>query len=81
MHLNTLSTVDKRLLLGPINDPVIGIDIKTGEIVSIQKMDKLLVCNVNFGKSAITVVTNNLTVKEGMSSVCNPAANCIYASS
>ena len=63
--LNTIYTVDKRLLLGPINDPVIGIDIKTGEIVSIQKLDKLLVCNVNFGKSACTVVTNNLTVKEG----------------
>ena len=63
--LNTISTVDQRLLLGPINDPVIGIDIKTGEIVSIQKLDKLLVCNVNFGDTAITVVTNDLTVKEG----------------
>ena len=63
--LNTISTVDTRLSLGPINDPVIGIDIKTGEIVSIQKMDKLLVCNVNFGNKAITVVTNDLTVKEG----------------
>ena len=63
--LNTIGTVDQRLLLGPINDPVIGIDIKTGEIVSIQKLDKLLVCNVNFGDTAITVVTNDLTVKEG----------------
>jgi predicted RNA-binding protein with EMAP domain len=63
--LNIISTVDKRLLLGPINDPVIGVDIKTGEIVSIQKLDELLVCNVNFGISAITVVTNDLTVKEG----------------
>ncbi len=63
--LNTISTVDQRLKLGPINDPVIGIDIKTGEIVSIQKMDNLLVCNVNFGNRAMTVVTNDLTVKEG----------------
>ena len=63
--LNNIATVDKRLLLGPINDPVIGIDIKTGEVVSIQKMDKLLVCNVNFVDSAITVVTNDLAVKEG----------------
>lgn len=63
--LNTIASVDQRLLLGPINDPVIGIDIKTGEIVSIQKLDKLLVCNVNFGDTAITVVTNDLTVKEG----------------
>jgi uncharacterized protein len=63
--LNTISTVDTRLVLGPINDPVIGIDIKTGEIVSVQKSDKLLVCNVNLGDRAITVVTNDLTVKEG----------------
>ena len=63
--LKTISTVDQRLLLGPINDPVIGIDIKTGEIVSIQKLDKLLVCNVNFGDMVITVVTNDLKVKEG----------------
>ena len=40
-----------RLKLGPINDPVIGIDIKTGEVVSIQKVDNLLVCNVNFGNT------------------------------
>jgi predicted RNA-binding protein with EMAP domain len=63
--LNTIATVDRRLLLGPINDPVIGIDIKAGEIVSIQKFDNLLVCNVNLGNKAITVVTNDLTVKEG----------------
>ena len=63
--LNTIATVDQRLKLGPINDPVIGIDIKTGEIVSIQKADNLLVCNVNFGNRAMTVVTNDLTVKEG----------------
>jgi len=63
--LNTISTVDERLKLGPINDPVIGIDIKTGEVVSIQKVDNLLVCNVNFGNKALTIVTNDLTVKEG----------------
>jgi predicted RNA-binding protein with EMAP domain len=63
--LNTISTVDKRLLLGQVNDPVIGIDIKTGEIVSVGKADKLLICNVNLGDKAITVVTNDLTVKEG----------------
>ncbi len=63
--LNSISTVDKRLTLGPVNDPVIGIDIKTGEIVSIGKAGKLLVCNVNLGDRAITVVTKDLTVKEG----------------
>lgn len=63
--LNTISSVDKRLELGPINDPVIGIDIKTGEVVSIGKAGKLLVCNVNIGDRAITVVTNDVKVKEG----------------
>jgi predicted RNA-binding protein with EMAP domain len=63
--LNTIATVDERLKLGPINDPVIGIDIKTGEIVSIQKKDNLMVCNVNFSTKALTVVTNDMTVKEG----------------
>jgi predicted RNA-binding protein with EMAP domain len=63
--LNTIATVDERLKLGPINDPVIGIDIKTGEVVSVQKADNLLVCNINFGNKALTVVTNDLTVKEG----------------
>lgn len=66
--LNTINNIDKRLLLGPVNDPVIGVDIKTGEVVSIikhPKADKLLVCNVNVGDRAITVVTNDLTVKEG----------------
>ena len=51
--------------LDQVNDPVIGIDIKTGEIVSVGKSDKLLICNVNLGDKAITVVTNDLTVKEG----------------
>lgn len=63
--LNTIYTLDKRLALGPVNDPVIGIDIKTGEIVSVGKADKLMVCNVNIGDRALTVVTNDTTVKEG----------------
>ena len=63
--LNTIYTLDKRLALGPVNDPVIGIDIKTGEIASVGKAGKLLVCNVNIGDRALTVVTNDLTVKEG----------------
>jgi uncharacterized protein len=63
--LNTISTIDKRMALGPVKDPVIGIDIKTGEIVSIGKLGKLMVCNVNLGDRAITVVTNDLSVKEG----------------
>lgn len=66
--LNTISGLKGRLLLGEIKDPIIGIDILTGLISSVSKhpqSDKLLVCNVNLGKRAITVVTNDLTVKDG----------------
>jgi uncharacterized protein len=66
--LNTISSVDKRLLLGAVDDPVVGIDIRKGEVVSIGKhphADKLIVCNVNIGDRAATVVTNDMTVKEG----------------
>jgi len=66
--LNTILNLDKRLALGKINDPVIAVDIKVGEVMSAGKhpnADKLLVCNVNIGDRAVTVVTNDLTVKEG----------------
>jgi predicted RNA-binding protein with EMAP domain len=66
--LNTILNLDKRLALGKINDPVIAVDIKVGEVMSVGKhpnADRLLVTNVNIGDRAITVVTNDLTVKEG----------------
>lgn len=66
--LNTISSIDKRLLLGKVDDPIVGIDIKRGEVVSLMKhpnADKLHVCNVNLGDRAATVVTNDLKVKEG----------------
>ncbi|NJE42346.1 tRNA-binding protein [Thermococcus sp. GR6] len=66
--LNTILNLDKRLALGKINDPVIAVDIKVGEVMSVGKhpnADRLLVTNVNIGERAITVVTNDLTVKEG----------------
>ncbi len=66
--LNTIIGLDKRLALGKINDPVIAVDIKVGEVMSVGKhpnADRLLVTNVNIGDRAITVVTNDLTVKEG----------------
>ncbi|MCE5213668.1 MAG: tRNA-binding protein [Methanobacterium sp.] len=66
--LNIISGLKNRLILGEINDPIIGIDIITGIISSVGKhpeSDKLLVCNVNLGRRAITVVTNDLTVKDG----------------
>jgi predicted RNA-binding protein with EMAP domain len=65
--IDTLLGLKDRLALGPINDPIIGIDIKVGEVMSVTKhpkADSLMICNVNLGKRAITVVTNDLNVKE-----------------
>ncbi len=65
--LNIILNIDKRLALGPIDDPIVAIDIKVGEIVSVgghPTADSLLVCNVNIKERAITVVTNDLDVKE-----------------
>ncbi|WP_297420324.1 tRNA-binding protein [Thermococcus sp.] len=66
--LNTILGLEGRLALGKINDPVIAVDIKVGEVMSVAKhpnADRLLVTNVNIGDRAITVVTNDLTMKEG----------------
>lgn len=68
--IDSVLGLKNRLALGPINDPIIGIDIKVGEIMSVTKhpnADSLMICNVNLGKRAITVVTNDLNVKEGNS--------------
>ncbi|MGZ7135515.1 MAG: tRNA-binding protein [Methanobacterium sp.] len=65
--LNIILNIDKRLTLGPINDPIVAIDINVGEVVSVgfhPELDKLLVCNVNIKERAITVITNDLDVKE-----------------
>ena len=64
--LDTILNLDKRLALGPIDDPIVAIDIKVGEVVSAGEhpnADSLLVCNVNI-KRVITVVTNDLDVTE-----------------
>ena len=65
---NTIMGLKRRLELGEINDLIIGIDIITGIISSVgkhSKTDKLLICNVNLKERAITVVTNDLTVRDG----------------
>ena len=65
--LDTIIGLKDRLALGPINDPIMGVDIKVGEVMSVTKHpknDKLSICNVNLGKRAITVVTNDLNVKD-----------------
>lgn len=44
-----------------------GVDIKVGEVMSVTnhpKNENLMLCNVNLGKRAITVVTNDLNVKD-----------------
>jgi len=65
--LNTILNLDHRLSFGEIDDPIVAIDIKVGEIVSVwshPNADKLLVCNVNIKERAIGVVTNDLSLKE-----------------
>lgn len=65
---NIILNLKNRFKLGKINDPVVGIDIKTGKIMSVvkhPKTDNLMICNVNIGYRAITVVTNDLNLKEG----------------
>lgn len=66
--LDSILGLKKRLALGPINDPIIGVDIRVGEVMSVMKhpnADSLMLCNVNLGYRAITVITNDLNVKEG----------------
>ena len=65
--LDSIIGLKDRLALGPINDPIMGVDIKVGEVMSVTghpNNDKLMLCNVNLGKRAITVVTNDLNVKD-----------------
>jgi len=66
--IDTILGLKNRILFGPINDPIVAIDIKVGEIMSVShhpKNDSLMICNVNIGGKAIQVITNDLTVKEG----------------
>jgi len=67
--LDTILGLKKRILFGPIADPIISIDINVGEIMSVSKhpqSDTLMICNVNLGKRAIKVITNDLSVKDGI---------------
>lgn len=64
---NTICGLPERLALGEVDDPVMGVDIKVGELVSVSKhpkTDTLMVCNVNIGSRALTVITNDLTVRD-----------------
>ncbi|MDR2967842.1 MAG: tRNA-binding protein [Methanobacteriaceae archaeon] len=66
--IDTILGLKRRILFGPIVDPIVAIDIYVGEIMSVTKhpqSDTLMICNVNLGKRAIKVVTNDLTVKDG----------------
>jgi hypothetical protein len=65
--LDTIIGLKDRLALGAINDPIMGVDIKVGEVMSVTghpKNENLMLCNVNLGKRAITVVTNDMNVKD-----------------
>lgn len=66
--LNTILKLKERIMLGKILDPIIGVDIIVGEVMSSSrhpKADKLQICNVNIGDRSIRVVTNDLKVKGG----------------
>lgn len=63
----TIRGLPARLKLGPIDDPIMGVDIAVGELVSVSNhpdTDTLKVCNVNLKTRAVTVITNDLTVKD-----------------
>ena len=65
--LDSIIGLKDRLSLGSINDPILGVDIKVGEVMSVTqhpKNEDLMLCNVNLGKRAITVVTNDMNVKD-----------------
>jgi len=59
--MNTLYFVDKRIKL----DNKYGVDTLIGKILSVSKVsDSLLICNVDI-KRAITVLTNDMSIKDG----------------
>ena len=59
--MNALYFVDKRIKL----DNKYGVDTLIGKILSVSKIsDSLLICNVDI-KRAITVLTNDMSIKDG----------------
>jgi len=59
--MNALYFVDKRIKL----DNKYGVDTLVGKILSVSKVsDSLLICNVDI-KRAITVLTNDMSIKDG----------------
>ena len=59
--MNTLYSLDKRIK----QDNKYGVDTIVGKILSVSKVsDSLLVCNVDI-KRAITVLTNDMSIKNG----------------
>ena len=63
--MNILYNLESRLRLP--DDPAYAVDIRVGKVESVWKHpngEKLKVCNVNVGR-LITVITNDLSVKEG----------------
>ena len=66
--LNTMLRLKERLMLGKISDPIIGIDILVGEVMSSAshpRADKLQICNVDIGGRSVKVITNDPMVKKG----------------
>ena len=61
--LNNLFNLPDRMLLP--NDPAYACDIRKGKIISVEKGKNVLICKVDVGTRKITVVTNDLSAREG----------------
>lgn len=61
--LNNLYNLPERMCLP--DDPVFACDIRKGRVNSVEKGEKVLICKVDIGTRSITVVTNDLSVREG----------------
>ncbi|MFW5902996.1 MAG: tRNA-binding protein [archaeon] len=65
--LNTISGLEERLKRGKVEDPVVGVDIKVGRVMSVRdhpNADNLELCNVNISDRSLSVITNDLRVSE-----------------
>lgn len=65
--LNTILNLDERFSRGKIDDPIVAVDIKLGEIMSVRdhpNADDLILCNVNVKNKSLSIITNDLNVEE-----------------
>jgi len=61
--LNNIYNLPERMCLP--DNPAFACDIRQGKVISVDRGNKVLICKVDVGTRKITVVTNDMTVKEG----------------